>query len=105
MGLGALAFIGGAGLNGVFLWGLQAHPEWMSSALRNPIAVAFVIEAFLMVGMLAYLLRRWQVSRVHWVWFICLALLGGVAFALPVVLLWGGRSRPRVTVAVDDSRN
>jgi hypothetical protein len=93
--LGVLALVGGAGLNGVFLWALLVHPTWVSDALRNPVALAFVLEALVMVGVLAYLLGRWQVSRVHWAWFTLLALAGGIAFALPVVLLWRGNNERR----------
>jgi len=49
---------------------------------------AFILEAFLLMGAFAYLLSKWGVSQLHWGWFIGLSLLGSMAFALPVVLLW-----------------
>jgi len=33
------------------------------------------------------------VSSVHWMWFVVLSLAGGLAFAVPVVLLWTDRER------------
>jgi len=86
--LAILAFIGVAGLNGVFLWAVLRRPEALSSALTNPIAAAFIAEAFILVGVLAYFLARWRLSRVHWAWFVLLSLVGGLVFALPVALLW-----------------
>ena len=88
------------GLNGVFAWAVVAKPESILSALRNPVAAAFIGEAFVLVGVLAYFLGRWGVSRVHWAWFVLLALVGGIAFALPVALLWRGREADDARVGV-----
>lgn len=65
----------------------------MVSALTNPIALAFIIEALVLMGVFAYLLTKWQVVKLHWGWFIFLSLLGSMAFALPIVLLWFRRVR------------
>jgi len=88
-----IAVIGAVGLNGVFLYGLFVRPELIMAVLTNPVACAFVIEALVLTGLLAYLLDKWGVSRVHWGWFVLLSLAGGLAFALPVVLLASGRGR------------
>ena len=90
-----VALVGFAGLNGVFVWALLARPETVWAAFQNPVAVAFVLEAFIMVGLLAYLVARWKVSQVHWAWFVFLSLVGGLAFALPAVLLWSASERTR----------
>ena len=58
----------------------------------------FIIEALLLVWVFAYLLRKWEVSRLHPAWFVILSLIGSIAFALPVALLWrtkGGVTPPR----------
>lgn len=44
---------------------------------------------------LAYLLARWKVSRLTWPWFVVLAVLGSMAFALPAAVLWPGRREER----------
>ena len=93
MALAIFAVVGAIGLNGVFLYGLFVRPELIGDALSNPVACAFVIEALALVGLLAYLLDRWGVSRVHWGWFVLLSLAGGLAFALPAVLLVTRRRR------------
>ena len=91
LALTLLAAIGLLGTNGAFVLALVLRPHALSDALANPIALAFVVEAFVMVAALAYLLPRWGVTRRSWVAFVLLSLLGGLAFALPVALLW----RPR----------
>jgi peptidoglycan biosynthesis protein MviN/MurJ (putative lipid II flippase) len=80
------------GLNGAFVYGLL-HRAMVETALANPLALAFILEAFVLVGLLAYLLRKWGVSRLPWGWFVVLSLLGGLAFALPVALLGSGHRR------------
>jgi hypothetical protein len=86
-----VAAVTGVGLNGAFLYGMFRVPGSLRDALSNPISLAFIAEALLMTCVLAWLLGRWGVSRRPWGWFVALSLLGGMAFALPVVLLWGPR--------------
>ena len=72
----------------LFRWDLvvQAH-------LDNPFAAAFIAEAFLLMAFWAYFLRKWGVARLGWGWFVVLSLLGSMAFAIPVVLLWPRQKR------------
>lgn len=86
--LWAIAIVTGVGLNGVFLYATGADPRALQAALANPISAAFIIEALLLMVVLAWLLPKWGVSRVSARAFIVLCLAGGVAFALPVALLW-----------------
>ena len=90
LSLWSLSAIGFVGLNTAFVFGLT-RPDVLMSALRNPISLAFIAEAFLMLGLLAYLLRKWRVLRVPWPWFVGLSILGGLLFALPLALLWRRR--------------
>ena len=89
--LKALAVIGVVAVNGGFFYGVIAKPGSFQAALTNPISLAFLVEALLMLVALAYLLGKWGVSRLSWKWFLLLSLVGSMAFALPVVLLWRGR--------------
>lgn len=91
--LWALAAFGFLGLNGAFVYGSLVRPGLLESALSNPVAVAFIAEALILVAVLAYLFARWGVSRLAWGWFVLLSLLGGLAFAIPVALLVPGRGR------------
>lgn len=89
--LKALAVFGFFAVNGAFFYGVLAQPGSLQAALTNPISLAFLVEALLMLVALAYFLGRWGVSRLSWRWFLFFSLLGSMAFALPAVLLWRGR--------------
>lgn len=82
-----LGAVGLLGINGVFLWSLYARPVAVREALANPLALAFGIEAMLLVVTLAWLLRKWGLTRLGWGWFVVLSLVGSLAFAIPVALL------------------
>jgi Kef-type K+ transport system membrane component KefB len=86
--LWTVAIVTGIGLNAVFLYGSAANPQVLRQAVTNPVAAAFILEALLLMFVLAYLLGKWGVSRVSISGFVVLSLVGGVAFALPVALLW-----------------
>ena len=94
--LWCLAIFGIVALNGAFIYGWLFQPDAMVNAITNPISLAFIVEAFVLLGVFAYLLTKWGVSQLHWGWFVALWFLGSMAFALPVVLLWRRRVRPTV---------
>lgn len=90
--LWTLAVVGLVVVNGAFLYGTFVRPESIREAMTNPVGAAFAFEAFLMLCALTYLLPRWGVARLGRLWFVVLSLLGSMAFALPVILLWHRRS-------------
>ena len=92
--LGAIAVAGMLVLNGVFCYCVLIRPDLVAGALSNPVSLAFIVEALLMTGMLAYLFRKWRVSFIGSGWFVALALVGGLAFAVPIAALWN-RKRER----------
>ena len=89
--LAALGVFGFFVVNGAFAYGLLFQPGALTAVLTNPLAVAFIVEALVLVGVFAYLFERWGVSRLGWGWFVLLSLLGSMAFAIPVVLLFPRR--------------
>ena len=89
--LAALGVFGFLAVNGAFVYGLLFQPDALSTALANPLAAAFIAEALVLVGVFAYLFERWEVSRLGWGWFVFLSLLGSMAFAIPIVLLFPRR--------------
>ena len=89
--LAALGVFGFLAVNGAFVYGLLFQPDALTAAMTNPLAAAFIAEALVLVGVLAYLFERWGVSRLGWGWFVFLSLLGSIAFAIPVVLLFPRR--------------
>jgi len=93
--LWCLAVFGLCAVNMAFMYGMLFRPDALVSTLKNPIALAFIGEALVLMGVLAYLLAKWRVARLHWGWFVGLSLLGSMAFALPIVLLWPRRAHAR----------
>ncbi len=91
--LWCLSVFGFSAVNVAFMYGVLFQPDAMTSALTNPIALAFIVEALVLMGVFAYLLTKWGVIKLHWGWFVFLSLLGSMAFALPIVLLWSRRVR------------
>ena len=91
--LAALGVFGFFAVNGAFVYGMLFQPDAMTAALTNPLAAAFIVEALVLVAVFAYLFDRWGVSRLGWGWFVFLSLLGSMAFAIPVVLLFPRRDR------------
>jgi hypothetical protein len=85
--LWALCIVGFVPINGAFVYGLL-HPEVLREAQRNPVSVAFIAEALILVAARTWLLRKWGVSRLSRPMFVALCLAGGLAFALPIALLW-----------------
>jgi hypothetical protein len=91
--LAALGVFGFLAVNGAFFYGLLFKSDALSTALANPLALAFIAEALVLVGVFAYLFERWGVSRLGWKWFVFLSLLGSMAFAIPIVLLFPRRGK------------
>lgn len=89
--LWTLAAVGLLGVNGVFVWSLLHRPNALGEALANPLAAAFVVEALLLVAVLAWIFRRHRLTRLGWGWFVLLSLVGSLAFAIPVALLYPPR--------------
>ena len=86
--LGAFGF---GAVNEAFAYGLLFEQDSLLNVLTDPLAAAFIVEALVLVGVFGYLFERWGVSRLGWRWFVFLSLLGSMAFAIPVVLLFPRR--------------
>jgi cytochrome bd-type quinol oxidase subunit 2 len=93
IGLIVLAIVSLVGINGVFLWSMTNRPDALQEAMANPVSAAFLVEALVLVLLLAWLFRKWGVSRLGWVWFVLLSFVGSLAFAIPFVLLFPRRGR------------
>ncbi|HJU86415.1 MAG TPA: hypothetical protein VJ788_03485 [Gemmatimonadota bacterium] len=87
LGLWALGAIGLFGINGVFVWAMLTRPEAISETLANPLALAFMAEAMILVATLAWLFRKWGLTRLPWGLFVALSLIGSLAFAISIALL------------------
>ena len=90
--LWTLAVFAFLAVNEAFVYGLL-QPGALAAAMTNLLALALMGEALVLVGIIAYLLSKWRVNRMSRGWFVLLSLLGSIAFALPIVLLWRSAGR------------
>ena len=88
-----VAALGLFGLNGVFLYYALLHPQVMTDALANPIGLVFILEAFLMMGLLTWLIAQLGLRRPGWAAFVVLSMVGSLAFSVPAFLLLHLRKR------------
>lgn len=81
--IGGLALLGP---NALFLYYAMMQPELLMQAARNPVALAFMIEASMLL--LLFLAQVWALTR-SWsqaLLYLGLAILGSLAFSLPVFI-------------------
>ena len=69
--------------NGIFVYWLLTEFDGVGLVIANRLALAFIIEAFLVLGIMAYYFARYPIGPVRWYWFVALSLIGGLGFGLP----------------------
>ncbi|HSL83373.1 MAG TPA: hypothetical protein VLF66_11400 [Thermoanaerobaculia bacterium] len=94
-----LAFIGLVGPNGLFLYWLFYEYPGVSAVLENHLAVAFMIDAFMALGLLSYVFATRPIGRVRWPWFVVLSLVGGLGFSIPFYIWLNRRPANRLEAA------
>ena len=82
----ALAVFGALIPNGVFLFYFFSSPETTTIALTNPISLVFIIEAFILMLLFAWLLRKVNSKTLSGRMFVIMSLLGTMVFSIPVAL-------------------
>ncbi|HEX8141669.1 MAG TPA: hypothetical protein VF553_03680 [Pyrinomonadaceae bacterium] len=70
--------------NGLFLYWSLYEFGGVAGVAQNKLALAFMIDAFMVMGLLAYYFAAKPIGRVKWYWFIVLSLIGGLGFSLPL---------------------
>jgi uncharacterized membrane protein YhaH (DUF805 family) len=53
-----LAAFGFVAVNGAFMYGVFVRPDILAAAQRNPLSLAFIVEALVLMAALAYLLPK-----------------------------------------------
>lgn len=70
--------------NGLFLYWLLYEYDGLANFAQNKLGIAFILDAFLAMGLLAYSFASKPIGKVKWYWFILLSILGGLGFSLPL---------------------
>jgi hypothetical protein len=87
----ALSLFGLLVPNGLFVYWLVYELDGLSTVLANHLALSFMLDALLAVGLLAYLFAVRPLGTVRWPWFVLLSFLGGLGFSVPFYI-WLNRS-------------
>ena len=85
----ALLVLAIAGLiipNGIFLRFAFSDSDYMKQALNNPVSLMFIAEAFFLMFLFAWLIRKMEIRKPGSSMFIVLSLLGSMAFSVPAAL-------------------
>jgi hypothetical protein len=77
--------------NGIFVYWLVTEFNGIGAVLENKLALAFIIEAFLVLGIMTVYFARNPIGRVKWYWFVVLSLIGGLGFGIPFYYWWNRR--------------
>ena len=91
MWLLAVALFGLFVPNGIFVYWLLTEFNGVGAVVDNKLALAFIIEAFLVLGIMAVYFARNPVGPVKWYWFVVLSLIGGLGFGIPFYYWWNRR--------------
>lgn len=69
--------------NGIFIYWLSTEFHSFTDFFTNKLALAFIIDAFVVMLLLAYYFAKNPIGGVRWYWFVVLSLLGGIGFSIP----------------------
>lgn len=83
LGVAILALVGP---NGLYLYYAITQPELNQAALSNPISLAFMIEAMMLLGLFLWFVYLNTKSWARVALYLVLAFLGSLAFSLPIYL-------------------
>lgn len=92
--LAGLAFFGLCVPNGIFLYYSLVRPDVLGAALANPVALVFIAEAFILMFLFAWLIRRQGLRSPGWFAFVVLSLVGSMVFSIPAFLYLSSRTKP-----------
>ena len=81
--------------NALFLYWLVVEYHGIEAVLQDKLALAFILDAFMVLALLAVYFARNPIGRIRWPWFVLLSLLGGLGFSLPFYC-WLNRREPRL---------
>ena len=94
--LAGLALFGFIVPNGVFLYYAFMAPDVLKAALTNPVALVFIVEAFILLPIFAWLIHRQGYRSPGWFAFVVMSIIGSMAFSVPAFLYLVSRKVPKV---------
>ena len=77
--------------NGLFIYWAFTEFSSIGDVLDNKLALAFIIEAFLVLGIMSVYFARNPIGKLSWPWFVVFSLIGGLGFGIPFYYWWNKR--------------
>ena len=74
------------GPNGMYLYSAITNPELNQQAFQNPISLAFIIEAMMLLGLFLWYVFKETKSWSKVIIYLTLSFVGSLAFSLPLFL-------------------
>ena len=94
-GLLAFAILAAIVPNGLYLYYTITQPELNSLAMQNPVALAFMIEAMMLLGLFLIYVYRKTGSWAQVALYLVLTFAGSLAFSFPLFLyIQSGKENP-----------
>ena len=93
MWLLAIAVFGLVVPNGYFIYWLLHDYKGLGPVLENRLAIGFILDAFITLGLLAVHFAHNPPGRYRWPWFVAFSIAGGLCFGLPFYWWLNGRGR------------
>jgi hypothetical protein len=69
--------------DGLFLYWLVTDFHGIAAVIQNRLALSFIVDALLTMGILTVHFARTPPGPVRWPWFVVFSLVGGLCFGLP----------------------
>ncbi len=88
-----VAFFGLLVPNGLFIAWLLTEFDGLGSLFESRLALAFMVEAMMLLVVLAVYFGRNPPGTWKWPWFVLLSLVGGLGFGLPFYYWLNTRGR------------
>jgi hypothetical protein len=79
--------------NGYFIYWLVHDYNGIAPVLENRLAIAFILDAFITLGLLTVHFAHHPPGRYRWPWFVAFSIAGGLCFGLPFYWWINGRGR------------
>jgi hypothetical protein len=80
------AILGFLLINCPFLYYALIATEVYAEGMHNGMTLVFIGEAFLLMAFLAFLIAKMGWRKPGWLFFVCMSILGSLAFSIPFQL-------------------
>lgn len=91
-----LAILAAVGPNGVYLYSIVTDPGLNQAALENPVALAFMIEAMMLLTLFLWYVYYRTKSWLQVLLYLLFAFLGSLAFSFPLFMFNQSQPKPDV---------